>query len=187
MDKSFLCNVCKGYEVNKFCKKLSTVDCSISDIHYLNDLGYVRDHLVIPHYGTLRKDLFCLSHDTLRHFGSNKTYAALWDSYYWPNMCHDLKMVYVPSCAECQRSKGQTTKPKGPLHPLPIPDACSESVCLDFVGPLPEDQGFNCILTITDWVSSDVRLVPTRTNITTQKLAGIFFTEWYCKTVYCQN
>lgn len=90
-------------------------------------------------------------------------------------------MAYIPSCADCQCNKGQTTKLKGPLHPLPVPDAHGESICLDFIGPLPEDEGFKCILTITDWLGSDVHLIPTCTNITAQKLAGVFFIEWYCK------
>lgn len=62
-----------------------------------------------------------------------------------------------------------------------MPEARGDSVCLDFVGPLPEDSGFNCILTITDRLGSDVRLVPTWTDISAQKLASIFFNEWYCE------
>jgi hypothetical protein len=73
-------------------------------------------------------------------------------------------------------------KVKGPLHPLPIPDACGDSVCLDFVGPLPtEDEGQNCILTITDRLGSDIHLIPTRTDISAAKFAAIFFNEWYCE------
>lgn len=52
-DKTFLCDVQKGYESDEFCKKLSTVDCSISDIHYMNNLWYIGDRLVIPRYGML--------------------------------------------------------------------------------------------------------------------------------------
>lgn len=90
-------------------------------------------------------------------------------------------MAYIPSCAGCQRNKGRTSKPKEPLHPLPVPDAHSDSVCLDFVCPLPEDNRYNCILTITDHMGSNIQIVPTCTDITTQKLAGIFFSEWYCE------
>jgi hypothetical protein len=70
---------------------------------------------------------------------------------------------------------------KGPLYPLPIPDVCGDSVCLDFVGPLPENEGHNCILTLTDRFGLDIRLIPTRTDISTAKLAAIFFNEWYCE------
>lgn len=81
----------------------------------------------------------------------------------------------------CQCNKGQTSKPKGPLHLLPVPKSRGNSVCLDFMGPLPEDEEFNCVLMITDCLGSDVCIIPTRMNISAQKLASIFFSEWYCK------
>jgi hypothetical protein len=43
----------------------------------------------------------------------------------------------------------------GPLHLLPVPDDQCESVTMDFIGPLPVDNGFDCILTITDRLNSD--------------------------------
>ncbi len=72
-------------------------------------------------------------------------------------------------------------KPAGPLHPLPIPDKHGNSIAMDFIGPLPEDEGYNCLLTITDRIGSDIRLIPTCTNITADKLVTIFFENWYCE------
>lgn len=96
-------------------------------------------------------------------------------------MRRDLEHGYIPACPECQRYKSSTTKPMGPLHPLPIPDGRGESVAMDFVGPLPEDEGYNCILTITDRLHSDIRIVPTRTDLTAPQLAELFFEHWYCE------
>jgi hypothetical protein len=62
----------------------------------------------------------------------------------------DLESAYIPACTECQQNKSQTTKPVGPLHPLPIPDKCCDSVAIDFIGPLPPDEGFDSIVTFTD-------------------------------------
>jgi hypothetical protein len=42
------------------------------------------------------------------------------------------------------------TKVPSPLHPLPIPESRADSVALDFIGPLPLDEGFGCILSIMD-------------------------------------
>ena len=47
-------------------------------------------------------------------------------------------------------------KPAGPLNPLPIPDEHGDSVTMDFIGPLLLDEGFDCILSITDQLHSDV-------------------------------
>ncbi len=67
-------------------------------------------------------------------------------------MQHDLEQSFIPGCVPCQRNKSSTTKPAGPLHPLPIPDQRGNSIAMDFIGPLPEDEGYNCLLTIpTDW------------------------------------
>jgi len=52
---------------------------------------------------------------------------------------------------------------------------------MDFIGPLPVDEGYDCILSITDRIGSDVRIVPTRMNITAEELATIFFNNWYCE------
>lgn len=100
---------------------------------------------------------------------------------YWPNMWWDLENVYVPACADCQCNKPTTKKALGPLHPLPILDQHGDSVAMDFIGPLPEDKGFNCIVSFTDHLNSDVRIIPTCTDISAEDLAVIFFDEWYCK------
>jgi hypothetical protein len=179
VDESFLNDVREGYKHDKFCQKLSSV--KMPGVHTEHGLWYLGDRLIIPRFGTLREDLFRLAHDCLGHFGSDKSYANIRNSYYWPNMCRDLETAYVPACAECQHNKSATSKAKGPLHPLPVPEARGDSVCLDFVGPLPEDEGFNCILTLTDRLGSDICLIPTRTDVSAAQLASIFFNEWYCE------
>jgi len=72
-----------------------------------------------------------------------------------------LESAYVLGCVDCQRNKSSMLKPKGPLHPLPVPDEHGASVVMNFVGPLLEDEGFNCILTMTDQLGSDIRIAPT--------------------------
>ena len=96
-------------------------------------------------------------------------------------MRRDLEQGYVKSCPDCQSNKSATTKPLGPLHPLPIPDQRGDSVAIDFIGPLPKDDHKNCIITFTDRLGSDVRIIATRTDITAEQLATIFCDEWYCE------
>jgi hypothetical protein len=136
---------------------------------------------------SLWEDLFRLTHDTLGHFSFDKSYSALQESYYWPNMCHDLLKVYIPSCVDCQHNKDATTKPVGPLHPLPIPDQCGNSIAIDFIGPLPLNDGFDVIVTITDHLGVDICIAATHTNITTEHFAMQFFDLWYCKNSLLLN
>jgi len=146
-----------------------------------NGLWYIGDCLLIPRVTAVRETLFRLAHDTLGHFGADKSYASLRDAYYWPNMRRDLEQAYIPSCVDCLRNKSRTSKPAGPLHPLPVPDDRGLSIAMDFIGPLPIDESYDCILTITDRLGSDIRIIPTKTTVTAEELAVVFFDNWYCK------
>ena len=55
---------------------------------------------------------------------------------------------------------------------------------MDFIGPLPRENGFDCILTITDRLGSDIQIIPTTCSLTAQGLAELFFKEWYCENGY---
>ncbi len=50
--------------------------------------------------------------------------------------------------AMIEEYKARTTHLFGPLHPLLVPDGRCDSIAIDFIGLLPKDNGFNCILTI---------------------------------------
>jgi len=62
-----------------------------------------------------------------------------------------------------------------------VPESRGDSIAMDFVGPLPMDNTFDCILTITDRLGTDVRIIPTHTDITAEELAVLFFDNWYCE------
>ncbi len=96
-------------------------------------------------------------------------------------MRKDLESSYVPSCNACQRNKASTKRAPGPLHPLPVPDGRGDSIAIDFVDPLPEDRGHNYLVTITDRLNADIRLIPTRMTVTVSELADLFLDNWYCE------
>lgn len=128
------------------------------DITFKNGLLFVGGRLIIPKYKDLCEQLFRLTHDHLGHFRGEKSYRLLRDEFYWPNMRRDLINTYIPSCGPCQRNKSGTAKTLGPLHPLPIPDQRFDSVTVDFIGPLPVDDGFNAIMTMTDHLGADIQI-----------------------------
>lgn len=172
----------EGYRTDEYCIKLRENLPSIAGAREADGLLFVGSRLVIPKAGELRQMLYQLAHDELGHFGPDKSYLALRDAYYWPNMRRDLERSYIPGCDACQRNKSPTTRPAGPLHPLPIPDKRFDSVAIDFIGPLPEDEGFNGIVTMTDRLgSADVRIEPVRMDMTAEEFARLFFDKWYCE------
>ena len=146
-----------------------------------NSLLYTGDRLIIPHHSDLCETVFRLCHDALGHFGSEKSYAGIQHSFYWLNMRKKLESMYLPACEACQQNKSLTWKPTGPLHPLPVPDGRGVSVAIDFIGPLPEDEGFDSICTMSDHLGADFRCIPTCTDITADEFALLFFNNWYCK------
>lgn len=170
-DKSFLQAIRSGYEIDKWCKTLPAAAVSWPELAFCDGLWYVGNRLIIPQVNNLREMLFMLAHNLIGHFGFYKTYGSLRNVYYWPNMRRDLEQGYVASCPDCQRNKSSMIKPYGPLHPLPIPDQQGDSVAIDFIGPLPEDNGKNSLITFTNRLGSDIQLVPSRTDISTEDLA----------------
>lgn len=174
-DKELLHKIKDNYKNNPFTKK--ALDQSLPNLgfSYNDGLIFVNKHLVIPRALNLRETFFRLAHDNLGHFGFDKSYMSLRSVFYWPNMRQDLETAYVPSCEECQCNKPTTKCPPGPLHPLPIPDQRGDSVAIDFVGPLPEDQGFNALTVLTDTIGVDICLIPTCTNVSAKQFAQLFF------------
>ena len=180
-DKQLLQKICAGYAGEKWIQNtLLKAKDGMPGIQLANGLWYIGSRLIIPRVGDIRKTLFRLAHDMLGHFGFDKTYGSLWDSFYWPNMRKELKSAYVPRCIKCQHNKSITSKPIGPLHPLLVPDACGDSVAINFIGPLPHDEGYDMIVMFTDHLGVDVRVLPCTTMTTAEELAHIFFNNWYC-------
>jgi len=169
------------YAKDPWCKHLLDTEFFPHGIHMSNGLLYMGNRLIVPWVSKVHELLFHLAHDVLGHFGFAKTYGSLHELFYWPNMCHDFEQAYIPACADCQQNKGNTQRPMGPLHPLLVPNQQGDSVAMDFIGPLPEDEGFNCIITFTDQLNSDLWVIPTCTDISAEELAVIFFNEWYCE------
>ncbi len=161
--------------------KLLSAARGMPNLTIKDGLWFLGNRMIIPDGCKMREWIFRLAHDCLGHFGFAKTYASIRNSYFWPNMRSDLENAYVPGCRDCQRNKNGTSKPAGPLHPLPVPDERFDCIAMDFIGPLPEDDGSDCILTITDRLGADVRIIPTRMDLSAEQLALVFFDNWYCE------
>ena len=112
-DQSLLDTIITGYKTDDFAQQL-TKDINMGSIEgatLTNKLLYVGRRLVIPRDLHVRELLHNLTHDTLGHFGFDKSYESLRGSYYWPNMHRDLENAYIPSCTECQWNKSRTSRP----------------------------------------------------------------------------
>lgn len=185
-DPPLFTNIRKGDKHDMWCTSImkdlkhDMIDRKLN-ITLKNGLLFMGGHLIIPKYKNLREDLYWLAHNNLGHFGGEKSYLTLHSKFYWPNMWRDLLSAYILVCADCQQNKSMTSKVPGPLHPLPVPDTRFNSVGIDFVGPLPLDEGNNVIITMTDCLGADTQIAACSTDITAEEFANIFFDTWYCK------
>jgi len=80
-------------------------------------------------------------------------YTVLWSAYYWSNMRWNLENSYIPSCTDCQQNKYCATRAARTLHPLLVPDERGDSVTINFIGPMPPDDNYDCLTSMTDaWI-----------------------------------
>ena len=101
-DKHLLQKICIGYTNDKWIQNtLLKAKDGMPGIQLTNGLWYIGNRLIIPHVGDIRETLFCLTHNILGHFGFDKTYGSLHDSFYWPNMRKELESTYIPGCIKC--------------------------------------------------------------------------------------
>ena len=68
-----------------------------------------------------------------------------------------------------------TQKPVGLLHLMPVPDEQFKSIAIDFISPLPEDEGFDEIVTITNMLGADYQMIPCKSTDTTTAFTLRFF------------
>ncbi len=82
VDNRLLDAIVDGYQSDDFCRKFVSRQKILPNVREVNNLWYIGDRLLIPCVGNIHEDLFLVAHDCLGHFGADKAYAALRDSYY---------------------------------------------------------------------------------------------------------
>ena len=97
--------------------------------------------IVIPK--SVRPLILSEFHDSLLtggHQGFLRTYAAIRERYYWPQMYREI-LDYQRTCYPCQRASNHRPRPPplGKFPPFPEPSIWSR-VHLDFLGPLRESH-----------------------------------------------
>ncbi|GAA6050719.1 hypothetical protein JCM3770_006594 [Rhodotorula araucariae] len=120
------------------------------------------------------------AHLAVGHQGFRKTRAFAHKLFWWATMDRDVQR-YCDSCEPCARGKTSSMKPLGLLHPLPTPRRPWEQVGMDFVVALPKllHGGFvvDCVLTVTDYLSKFVVLIPLSSTATAPQVAELFFSQ----------
>ena len=98
----------------------------------------------------------------------------------WPGIINDVK-TYVQSCDSCTQNKFSTQAFTGFLHPLSVPMNQFLEIALDFIGPLPKSDGYDCILVMTDRLIDYVLIESIVTIATAPDIVCLFYRTWYCR------
>lgn len=136
-----------------------------------NDLP---DRYVVPE--DRQKELLTEFHNssTRGHPGVERTKALLRRTYWWKRMAETV-WEYVASCTICQAMKNETSKPKGLLQPIPVPDRKWQQVTTDLMTDLPKSGGYTAVVVFVDRLTKFCKFAPCTKEITAVQYAKLFF------------
>ena len=97
--------------------------------------GKVTNLICVPQKLIKRVLHECHDHDLSGHFGRDKTYEKVRQTFYWQTLRQDVD-DYVKTCKACQFSKGTNRKPMGVPESLPVIKHPFEQLAMDCMGPI---------------------------------------------------
>ena len=103
-------------------------------------------------------------------WGKHRTQELLSQNFIWDKWLEDVAR-YVAGCVKCPKSKADRHSRQTKLAPMPIGERPFEEIAKDFVGELPESEGFNTILVVTDRFTKVQLYIPAKTTGTAENVA----------------
>ena len=144
----------------------------------LDGLIYHNEWLYISSDRTVQEALLTTYHDDQNHFDVSKTQGNLSHDFLWPGIMSDVE-AYIQSCDSCAQNKSSTPASVEFLHPLAVSSNRFQEIALDFIGPLPESNGYDCILIMIDRLTDYVLIELMAMTATTPEIALLFYMTWY--------
>ena len=128
---------------------------------------------------TERQQIISQYHDppAMGHPGVSRTMHLLRQHLWWPKIAQEVEQ-YVKGCARCQQNKVNTQGRKAPLSPIfPSENATPFStIAMDFMVKLPESEGHDSILTITDQGCTKMAIfLPCNETIDAEGVVQLYF------------
>jgi hypothetical protein len=134
----------------------------------------------VPNNDKLRLRIQHPHHDAQAagHPGRAKTLELVSWNHYWPQIRQYVNR-YVDHCDTCKRIKPIKHAPFGLLRPLQIPERPWESIYMDVITGLPEEEGSNTIWVIVDRLTKMAYFVACVDTMGQKELADGFLTHYH--------
>jgi len=97
-------------------------------------------------------------------------------NFIWEGWQEDVAK-YMAGCIRCQKAKADRHSRQTKLVPMPTGERPFEEIAMDFVGELPESEGFNAILVVTDRFTKVQHYLPAKTTWTAADVAAMYINE----------
>ena len=147
----------------------------ILDVHIegINCLSWERSPnalLIVPQQ--YRPEILRQCHDS-KVAGRQRMQELVSLDFVWEGWREEVTQ-YVALCQKCQRSKFDHYVCQTKLVPMPTGSRPWEEIAIDFIGELPESEGFNAILVITDRFTKMQRYIPALTTWMASDVANAY-------------
>ena len=110
------------------------------------------------------------------HWGRHRTQELVSRNFTWDTWSEDVAN-YVAGCIKCQKSTADRHSRQTKLVPMLTGERPFEELAMDFVGELPELEGFNAILVVTDRFTKVQHYLPAKTTWTAADVANAYINE----------
>ncbi|EKD17831.1 retrotransposon nucleocapsid protein [Drepanopeziza brunnea f. sp. 'multigermtubi' MB_m1] len=175
----------EGYKSDKWFKVISkemtkeegiphSKEIALSECILRDDRLFFRGRLYVPDT-ELRTFFLQSAHDSCEsgHPGKNALYEVISRDYWWPNVSASCAR-FVRNCDSCSRNTTSRLRYQGTLKPFPFPDQRWRHLSVDFVGPLPLSNGYDCVMVVVDRFSKGRHLIACYTKLKAKELAQLF-------------
>ena len=107
------------------------------------------------------------------YWGKHQTRELVFQNFVWKNWTESMD-AWVASCGKCQRAKADWHSKKTKLTPMLTGTMPFEDIVMDFIGELPESEGHNAILVVTDRFTKMQLYIPSKTTWTSEDIANAY-------------
>jgi len=139
-------------------------------LYHIDQNSDRKSRLVIPK--ALEEEIFELAHRS-HHAGFHRTYQHIAESLYIRKLSTRLRK-FIEHCPDCLLYQTRRHQPYGELQPIRTMNVPFHTITMDFVMALPISQeGYDCMLTITDKFSKRMTMIPGKTTYTAEQWAHL--------------